>query len=344
MNRPTNIDTERLRLVVLLPDEIEALLAGDNAFVSSRLECIYPPDDPSRGIDLSWHLRAMQANVNELPWRIRVIVERASNIVIGSINLKGPPSHGDVEIGWGLNENATGKGYAAEAAAAVTVWAFAQPDVASISATIPEDNIRSQRIAAKLGMLRTNEMRRNLPLWKVHRPEHLVIRHMNEDDPPIISAACQSVGWKKLEKQYRRYLNEQAAGTRTCLVADIGGHFVGYVTINWKPAYIYFAEQRIPEIQDLNVLPAFRRRGVGTRLLDQAEGEVARACAVVGIGVGLHPGYNAAQRLYVKRGYVPDGRGLTYKGRYVAEGEALVLDDDLVLYLTKTLRRHQSEM
>jgi hypothetical protein len=58
---------------------------------------------------------------------------------------------------------------------------------------------------------------------------------------------------------------------------------------------------------------------------------------VVGIGVGLHPGYNVAQRLYVKRGYIPDGRGITYHNRYVEEGMKVVLDDDLVLHLTKTI-------
>ena len=40
----------------------------------------------------------------------------------------------------------------------------------------------------------------------------------------------------------------------------------------------------------------------------------------------------------VKRGYVPDGRGLTYGNRYVREGERVPLDDDLVLHFTKSLR------
>ena len=48
--------------------------------------------------------------------------------------------------------------------------------------------------------------------------------------------------------------------------------------------------------------------------------EVARRSGVVGIGVGLHPGYNAAQRLYVKRGYIPDARGITYRNRFVEAG------------------------
>jgi hypothetical protein len=59
--------------------------------------------------------------------------------------------------------------------------------------------------------------------------------------------------------------------------------------------------------------------------------------SVAGIGVGLHPGYNEAQRMYVKRGYIPDGRGVTYRNRYVEEGMQVVLDDDLVLHLTKRI-------
>ena len=33
---------------------------------------------------------------------------------------------------------------------------------------------------------------------------------------------------------------------------------------------------------------------------------------IVGIGVGLYPDYGSAQRLYIKRGYLPDGHGATY--------------------------------
>ncbi len=53
--------------------------------------------------------------------------------------------------------------------------------------------------------------------------------------------------------------------------------------------------------------------------------------------VGLHPGYNQAQRLYVRRGYIPDGRGVTYRNEYVMEGMQVKLDDDLLLHFTKSL-------
>jgi GNAT superfamily N-acetyltransferase len=167
--------------------------------------------------------------------------------------------------------------------------------------------------------------------------QNVEIRALNDRDPETISAAFKHIGWNKPAAQYRRYLVEQAAGARTCLVATVEGQFAGYVTVNWAPAYSGFAEHCIPEIQDLNVLPAFRGRGLARRLLDRAEEEILPRSSVAGISVGLHPGYNQAQRLYAMRGYIPDGRGVTYRNQYVEEGRSIVLDDDLVLHLTRRL-------
>lgn len=161
---------------------------------------------------------------------------------------------------------------------------------------------------------------------------------LNQHDPPVIAAAFASIGAVKPEAKYQMYLEQEAAGSRTCLVASVDGKFAGYVTINWRPTYPGFAELEIPEIQDLNVLPTFRRRGIASRLLDLVEAQVARRYSAVGIGVGLHAGYNAAQRLYVSRGYIPDGRGVTYRDQYVGQYVQVMLDDDLILHLTKQLR------
>ena len=163
-------------------------------------------------------------------------------------------------------------------------------------------------------------------------------RSLKDTDPPIMATAFRKMGSYKLAAQFERYLAEQATGARTCIVATVNNEFAGYVTVNWSPTYPGFAELKIPEIQDLNVLPAFRRRGIATRLLDRAEAEIAGRSEVSGIGVGLHPGYNDALKLYVKRGYVPDGCGITYRDRYLREGEQITLDDDLVLHLTRRLR------
>jgi GNAT superfamily N-acetyltransferase len=166
----------------------------------------------------------------------------------------------------------------------------------------------------------------------------LQIRPLRDSDPEIMAQAFHAIGWNKPAALFHRYLAEQASGTRSCWVANLHSAFAGYVTVNWKPSYPSFAEQNISEIQDLNVLPSFRGRGIGTALLDHAEAQIALVSDVVGIGVGLHPGYNAAQKLYGQRGYIPDGRGITCKDRYLREGDAVILDDDLQLHLLKRVR------
>ena len=165
----------------------------------------------------------------------------------------------------------------------------------------------------------------------------LEIRQIHEQDPPIISAAFDEIGWDKPITQYERYFQEQKAGCRDVLVALIDDVFAGYLTIVWEPKYKPFHDNHIPEVQDFNVLPAFRRRRIGTALMDTAEELVAIRSKTVGIGVGMYPDYGNAQRLYVLRGYIPDGRGLTYKYQVLKPLEHTINDDDLVLYFTKSL-------
>lgn len=163
------------------------------------------------------------------------------------------------------------------------------------------------------------------------------IRLLRVDDILAIAAAFAALGWDKPPAHYRGYLAEQRHGEREVLVAWDGDMFVGYVTVVWNSGYAPFREAAIPEIADFNVLPRVRRQGIGSLLLDEAERRIAEQSHVAGIGVGMTADYGAAQRLYVKRGYLPDGRGIVARGRHVTWGESVVVDDDLVLYFTKTV-------
>ena len=53
--------------------------------------------------------------------------------------------------------------------------------------------------------------------------------------------------------------------------------------------------------------------------------------------MGLFDAYGPAQRLYARRGYVPDGRGVCQGHRPLVHGECVTLDHDLILWLTKEL-------
>jgi ribosomal protein S18 acetylase RimI-like enzyme len=164
------------------------------------------------------------------------------------------------------------------------------------------------------------------------------IRELQEKDILQIVTAFDLIGWNKPISQYQRYLAEQSQGLRQVLLAFLNNNFAGYLTIIWESKYHPFKNEQIPEIQDFNVLPDFRRKGIGTKLMDTAEEIISQNFEIVGIGVGMEADYGAAQRLYVLRGYVPDGKGIVWQNRFPKYGEKVAIDDDLILYLTKKLR------
>lgn len=170
------------------------------------------------------------------------------------------------------------------------------------------------------------------------KESELRIRLLEEKDIPVIAKAFEELGWHKPQSQYERYWLEQTLKSRDVYVALLEEQFAGYLTICWKSGYEPFYEKNIPEVTDFNVLPKFRRMGIGTKLMDKAESEIAEVSLVAGIGVGMTADYGAAQRLYILRGYIFDGLGLHWKDHHVQYGELIRVDDDLALYLTKKLK------
>ncbi len=73
-------------------------------------------------------------------------------------------------------------------------------------------------------------------------------------------------------------------------------------------------------------------------MTDIAENLATELSATVFLGVGVHSGYGSTQRMYIKRGYIPDGSGVWYKDRVLGDYEPCCNDDDLVLYLSRKLR------
>lgn len=161
------------------------------------------------------------------------------------------------------------------------------------------------------------------------------IRELAESDCVTIAEAFTAQGWDKPASQYLRYWQESLENKRLVLVAEYEGEFAGYVTVVWESNYPPFHAANIPEIVDFNVLIKFRRLHIGTALMDEAEKRISARSAVAGIGVCLHTDYGPAQVLYARRGYVPDGRGVFYHGKYPQYWDQVTIDDDLCLYLTR---------
>ena len=166
----------------------------------------------------------------------------------------------------------------------------------------------------------------------------LTVREMTIEEPPIMAKAFRAQGWNKSQDQYEKYYREQIEDKRTVLVAELNGKFVGYLTIVWESHYPPFRDAGIPEIVDFNILMAHQRKGIGTVLMDKAEARISEKSNVAGIGVGLNTDYGAAQIMYARRGYIPDGRGIQYDGKQLKFGYKTTVDHNLVLCFTKKLK------
>ena len=162
------------------------------------------------------------------------------------------------------------------------------------------------------------------------------IRKMQESDIQELSRGFISQGWPSREEILTRYFKEQESGEREVLVAEVEGALAGYITILPCAKQGPFAEI-YPELSDFNVFEPFQNQGIGNLLLEEAEKRVRLISDKVTLGVGLHSGYGPAQRLYIKRGYIPDGTGVWYQNHQPAMNAMCEDIGDLVLYLSKNL-------
>ena len=162
------------------------------------------------------------------------------------------------------------------------------------------------------------------------------IRKMQESDIQELSRGFISQGWPSREEILTRYFKEQESGEREVLVAEVEGVLAGYITILPCAKQGPFAEI-YPELSDFNVFGPFQNQGIGNLLLEEAEKQVRLISDKVTLGVGLHSGYGPAQRLYIKRGYIPDGTGVWYQNHQPAMNAVCEDIGELVLYLSKNL-------
>ena len=141
--------------------------------------------------------------------------------------------------------------------------------------------------------------------------------------------------YRKEDGYFEKVLNE---GQRDIFIASYDGRPAAFTILNRQPRYSLFKRLGIPEIQDLNVIHDLRQNGIAGALIDHCEALAKeRGHSHIGIGVGLHKDYGPAQRLYVKKGYMPDGFGIVYDREPLSYGDHIRVDDDLNLMMIKEL-------
>ena len=167
--------------------------------------------------------------------------------------------------------------------------------------------------------------------------DDLLIRNLEQTDIPMIASEEIAQGWHDTTEKYEMRFRHQAEGKGVALVAEYKGNVAGYIHVYPDAGSGSFANQGYPEIVDFGVLEKYRCNGIGSKLMDIAEQIASKYADTVYLGVGLHSGYGSAQRMYIKRGYVPDGSGAWYCDKVCPQYADCCNDDDLVLYLSKGL-------
>ena len=99
------------------------------------------------------------------------IEERSSGEFAGAVALNHPTDYPETELGWILFESFEGKGYALEATRMAREFAFSTLAMTTLVSYIDPDNIRSIRLAERLGAVR------DLHAKTPHDEPCLVYRH-----------------------------------------------------------------------------------------------------------------------------------------------------------------------
>ena len=174
----------------------------------------------------------------------------------------------------------------------------------------------------------------------IYYDDHTIrIRDLESTDPQQIADGEKAQGWVNASpSKYEMRLRHRAEGKCIALAADYKGQVAGYINVYPDSKWGAFGNLGLPEIIDFGVLQKFQRNGIGSKLMDVAEQISATYADTVYLGVGLHSGYGNAQRMYVKRGYIPDGSGVWYGPHVCTPYKTCCNDDSLTLYLSKKLR------
>ena len=144
--------------------------------------------------------------------------------------------------------------------------------------------------------------------------------------------------YKNPRRKWENYLNQQNTGVRAVRVVEKDNQVIGIATLKYYSDYPSYKLKKIPEINDLLIALPYRKQGYGRALISALE-TVAKEMGykTIGLAVGLYQDYGSAQRLYFNMGYIPDGMGISYQDHQVIPGQSYPVDDDLLLWLSKSL-------
>jgi RimJ/RimL family protein N-acetyltransferase len=160
------ISSERLELIVLSPQAMEALVEGRQSDAERELDATIPLDWPDEhdARFLRYRMRQLERSPGTEPWLVRAVILRGPDReLIGHAGFHGQPGVNGkndpeaVELGYTIFTAHRGRGYATEAAQALMTWAHAEKGIRRFIASVSPTNDPSLAIVRKLGFVQTGE-------------------------------------------------------------------------------------------------------------------------------------------------------------------------------------------
>lgn len=250
------------------------------------------------------------------------VVERSTGRLLGRSGLWYPEGWPGLEVGWVVDRDRWGEGFATEAARASLDHCFSTLGAAEVISLIQPENVASVRVAEKLGARVERRLHDflgapNVDVY-VHRPVVTIRSATPEDAAGVAGVHVRSwqVAYRGLlpddyldalrpEDRMARYtFGDTRQGAPATLLADEGGSIVGFATTG--PSRDADAEGS-GELLALYVEPDRWGTGVGRLLMGGA-----RAALVEGgfreAVLWVLAGNERAARFYRTDGWRPDGR------------------------------------
>lgn len=147
--------TERLRLIPITLDALEAVLAYDKPRAEALVGASFPPgwpDDPLLDVGFPYSRAAIHADPETRLWGDSLVVLRDQPCVVGSVVFHGRPADGIAEVGYSIEQRSRGNGLATEATRACVEWALAQAGIDAVRATTFPWHVASLGVIRNVGM------------------------------------------------------------------------------------------------------------------------------------------------------------------------------------------------
>jgi [ribosomal protein S5]-alanine N-acetyltransferase len=149
------LETDRLRLLPITLESIEAVLDQDRARAEAIVGARFPVGWPNAAlldVGFPYSRAAIRAAPETRLWGDSLVILRDEPVVVGSVVFHGYPADGVAEVGYGIEERNRGNGIATEATRACVEWALAQVGITAVQATTFPWHVASLGVIRHLGM------------------------------------------------------------------------------------------------------------------------------------------------------------------------------------------------